>query len=420
MIKSFLDLAVDAVTRRQVPPADLDAVTVRGDEAPSAGAADELWPSVEALYRTGMYPGIQVCIRHRGEVVVHRALGHARGVGPYERVDPERAVPLTLDTPVNLFSASKAVSAMAVHKLEEQEVLSIDDRVADHVPEFARHGKGEITLRQILCHRAGIPSVPGSMFDLDLLADPERMDAIVCDLRPTASIGGPPAYHAVVGGFVLEMVTRRTTGRSLRDVLEDEVRVPLGLERFALGVDPGDVELVAENHPTGLVSVLPLELFFHRAVGAPWERLLRMSNDPRFLTAVVPSGNVIVTAHDVARFYQCLLDGGELDGVRLFDEATVVRALEPQDEGAPFDRRLGMPMRYGAGFMLGSEQLSFFGWGHPRAFGHLGMSNMLTWADPERDLVVALLTTGKPLLGTHLVAFPQLVARIHRTFPAEG
>ena len=62
-------------------------------------------------------------------------------------------------------------------------------------------------------------------------------------------------------------------------------------------------------------------MFFHRALGAPWSRLLRMSNDPRFLTASVPSGNVIVTARDVAAFYQCLLDGGTLDGTRVFAPA---------------------------------------------------------------------------------------------------
>jgi CubicO group peptidase (beta-lactamase class C family) len=74
-------------------------------------------------------------------------------------------------------------------------------------------------------------------------------------------------------------------------------------------------------------------------------------------------------------------------------------------------------MRYSSGFMLGNEQASLYGWDHPRAFGHVGLSNLFTWADPDRDLVVALLTTGKPILGTHLVALPQLIAEIHKAFP---
>lgn len=418
MLRWMVDTTVGALTRRTPVPDDLAAVTVRGVESGRTDEADAVWEGVEALYRTGMHPGIQVCIRHRGEVVVDRAIGHARGVGPDRPPGADGAVPMTLETPVNLFSASKAVTGMLMHKLEEQGVLSIDDRVADHVPDFARHDKGEITLRQVLSHQAGIPIMPRESFDLDLLDDPERAEAVLCDLRPSAPIGGAPAYHAVVGGFIMEMVARHADGRSLRDVLEEEVRRPLGLGRFSFGVDPADVDLVADNVETGLAFVLPLEVLFHRALGAPWGRMLRMSNDPRFLTAVVPSGNTIVTARDAAAFYQCLLNGGELDGVRVFEEATIDRARMAQDVGTPFDRMLGLPMRYSPGFMLGNEGLSLYGWDHPRAFGHLGMSNMLTWADPDRDLVVALLTTGKPMLGTHFRAFPQLIGTIHDTFPA--
>jgi CubicO group peptidase (beta-lactamase class C family) len=80
---------------------------------------------------------------------------------------------------------------------------------------------------------------------------------------------------------------------------------------------------------------------------------------------------------------------------------------------------IGFPFRYGdAGFMHGTSTISPYGWNHPQAFGHIGMSNSFTWADPARDLVVALLTTGKPILGTHLLALPRIFIEIHRAFPA--
>jgi len=81
---------------------------------------------------------------------------------------------------------------------------------------------------------------------------------------------------------------------------------------------------------------------------------------------------------------------------------------------------LGLPMRYSSGLMLGSDSLSLFGWNHPRAFGHVGLSNLFTWADPDRDLVVALLTTGKPVIGPHIVALVQLFCSIHEAFPASA
>lgn len=415
--------AIDAWARRHRAPDDLGPLTDVGAEPGAADpfeaeAAATVWAAVEDLYRTGMHPGIQVCVRHHGDVVLERSLGHARGVDPTKVFDPDGAVPMTVDTPVNLFSASKAVSAMLIHLLAERGRLSLDDRVGDHVPAFARHGKGAITISQVLSHQAGVPLLPPGSLDLEILADTERSDEMLCDLRVTAAIGGAPSYHALTGGFVLDLVARHTDGRDLRQLLEDEVRRPLGLSRMSLGVDPADVDLVAENVETGFAFLLPLDVFFHRALGAPWSRLLRMSNDPRFLTASVPSGNIIVTARDAAAFYQCLLDGGTLDGTRVFAASTVERAREPRVEGTPFDRLLGLPMRYSEGFMLGADGLTLYGWHHADAFGHLGMSNLLTWAEPSRDLVVAILTTGKPMIGPHVLAFPRLIGALHDAYPA--
>lgn len=409
----------DAITRRCPVPDDLETVTTIGRETPH-DATESLWGSVVGLYRTGVHPAIQVCIRHRGEVVLHRSIGHARGVAPGRPIDDAKAVPVDLDTPINLFSAGKAVTTMTMHKLEEQGLLDLDDRVADHVPGFDRHGKGHITIRQVLTHRAGIPSLPPDAFDLDLLADPEWVIEMLCDLAPSRAAGGAPAYHAITGGFVMEAVARHTTGHSLRDLLRTGVKEPLGLQWFDYGVTPGHVDQVASNVITGFPLTPLLSRHLRRLLGRDWEEVVDLSNDPRFLSGVIPSGNVIVTAGDTAAFYQCLLEGGTLDGVRVFEPETVTRAIvDDTGGGVSFDRMIGLPFRYGdAGFMHGTDTISLYGWNHPRAFGHIGMSNSFTWADPDRDLVVAFLTTGKPILGTHILALPRVVFDIDRSFPA--
>lgn len=420
MGRSLVGQITDRVTRRVSVSDDLDSITVHGEEAGDPELVEPVWEEIRGLYRTGVHPGIQVCIRHRGAVVLDRALGHARGNLPGPAAGDRVLVPMSTDTPVNLFSAAKAISAMAVHKLEEQGLLSIDDPVAAHLPGFERHGKGAITIRHVLSHRSGLPHLPPEAFDLDLLLDPGRIEELLCDAVPVAAPGGPPSYDAVLGGFVIEAVSRRAAGRSLRDILASEIRHPLGLRWFHLGVEPGEVDLVAHNVETGFPLLLPLDTMMRRVLGAKWADVLELSNDPRFLSGVIPFGNVIVTARDVATFYQCLLAGGLHQGTRVFEEETVARAVAHQGRGVPLDRMLFMPMRYGAGFMLGSAQLSLYGWNHPRVFGHLGMSNLWTWADPDRELVVALLTTGKPLLGPHLVAIPKTIGSIHRVFPKVG
>ena len=240
---------------------------------------------------------------------------------------------------------------------------------------------------------------------------------MLCDLRPSAEPGGSPAYHAVTGGFVMEAVTRRATGRSLRDVLRTEIKEPLGLDWLDFGVSPEDAGLVAHNVETGLPLGFVIGPFMKRVLGKPWGPVLRMSNDRRFLTGVIPSANVIVTARDVATFYQCLMNGGSIDGTRVFEEETVASAIRAERDEMEIDRMLGMPMRYSTGFMLGTESISLYGWNHPRAFGHVGMSNLFTWADPDRELVVALLPTGKPVIGNHLPALVRLMGGIYEVFP---
>jgi CubicO group peptidase (beta-lactamase class C family) len=417
LLERAVHQAVTVATRRCSVPSDLTPITTLGDEQGDAEVADRIWTMVEDLYRSGMHPAIQVCIRYRGEVVVDRAIGHVRGNYPGRRFDRDRAVALTLDTPINLFSAAKAVSGMVVHKLIELGAFALDDRIADHIPEFERHGKGEVTVRHVLTHRAGVASLPGEAFDLDMLADHERVAEVVCDLRPSGAPGGAPAYHAVTGGLIMEMMSQRTTGRSMRDVLATEIKEPLGLRWLDFGVSPDEVHLIAKNVETGLPAGPLIWGFTNRVLGKPWSQVLRMSNDDRFLTSVIPSANVIVTARDAATFYQCLLNGGSIDGTRVFDEETVARAVEPEGDDIAFDRMLAIPVRYSPGFMLGTESFSLYGWNHPAAFGHLGMSNLFTWADPDNELVVALLTTGKPMLGGHLPALVRLIGGLYEVFP---
>ncbi len=397
---------------------DIESVTHHGVE-PTPGThdgAEAVWRRVVGLYRSGIHPGIQLCIHHHGAVVLDRAIGHARGVRPGRDRDPATVEPMTPRTPVNLFSAGKAVSAMGIHVLAERGALDLDDPVAGHLPGFERHGKHAITIRQVLTHQAGIPVWPPGGFDLDRLADHDWIDELVCDLRPVAAPGGPPAYHALSGGFVLEALTRNVTGTGLRPLVRSSIKDPLGLGWLDLGTAAPEHESLAHNVITGPPFLPPVSSLVRRALGTGWDEAVLMSNDTRFVREVVPSANVVTTARDAARFYSCLLAGGVIDGRQIWAAETVAAAVAPAV--MHFDRRLGLPMRYSAGFMLGSSSLSLYGWNHPHAFGHLGLANSFTWADPDRELVVALLTTGKAALGPHLPALFQLIAQIHRSFPA--
>jgi len=400
-------------------PEDLESITSLGEESPGAGvgadSVERLWSAVEALYRTGVYPAVQVCIRREGHVVLNRAIGHASGNAPDDPVDAPKE-PVTVDTPFCIFSAAKAITAMVIHKLDEQHVLHLEDPVCDFIPEFARHGKHRVTIRHILSHRAGMPQVPRDSITLDTLAEPERVVEALCHERPRTRPGRALAYHAVTGGFILGELVRRVTGKDVRAVLREQIAGPLGLRWLGYGVRSDEVSEVAHNAVTGPPPPPPISTALRAALGAEPAEVVEMSNDPRFLTAIVPSANVVTTAVELSAFYQCLLDGGSLGGVRVFEPSTITHATAEQSIWE-LDLTLGLPLRYGLGFMLGGQYASVLGWDNPLAFGHVGFTNIFSWADPERDLSVAIITSGKPVLSTHAVRLVQLMNEIHDAFP---
>jgi len=390
------------MTTCRVPP-DLGAVTSIGEgeiDPLEAGVAPEglacVWDSVERLYRSGIHPAIQLCVRRRGHVVIDRAIGHARGNGPDDPPEAEKEL-VTPETPFTLFSASKAIPAMLIQLLDERNLLRLDDPVCEYIPEFGIKRKQWITIRHILTHRAGIPNIPPEFLDLDLLTQPDAILELLCQAELTWRPGRQLAYHAITGGFVLAEIVRRVWGRDIRALMNEAVCRPLRFRWMNFGVRPSDVPRVALNYFTGPPVLPPASYIIRRALAGDLRQITELSNDPRFLEGIIPSANVVATANELSRFYQLLLQGGELDGVRVFDRRTIRRATVEQSY-LELDLTLGVPLRYGMGFMLGGQWLSLYGPRTQHAFGHLGLTNIISWADPERAVAATIMTSGKPLL----------------------
>ncbi|MGH2869635.1 MAG: serine hydrolase domain-containing protein [Solirubrobacteraceae bacterium] len=403
----------DPLRRIRVPD-DLDAVTTIGPEADTAGlrprGREAIWKAASDLYRTGMHPAVQVCVRHQGKVVLDRAIGHARGNGPHDAQSSVK-LPATPETPFVTYSCSKAVTAVVIHLLHERGVLDLESPVSAYIPGYGRHGKAQITIAHVLAHRAGVPNLPREVFELDRLGDRDFLVSALSDARPFARPGRFLAYHAVSGGYILGEVVHQVTGQDIRTVLAEEVLDPLGMRWTNYGAAERDLDQVALNYLTGPPTAPPASQLVSRALGLPLDALIESSNDPRFQTAIVPSANLISTAREFSRFYELLCRGGELDGVRVLAAKTIRAALREQSH-LEVDLSLGWPTRFSYGFMLGSRVLSLYGRDTQHAFGHLGFTNMLTWADPQRALSCAVMTNGKPLLYPELSRFYLLMAKV--------
>lgn len=407
---------------------DLKAVTcidgageVSAEDAGLTDAGlDAIWRTVEALYRTGVNPGIQLALRHRGKLVMNRSIGHSRGNGPNDAPSAAKQL-MAPDTPFCYFSASKAVTALLIHMLAEDGLVSMIDPISFYLPEFGQEGKQDITIHQILSHRGGIPGLPASA-GLDALWDQDEVWRLLCETKPIAVDGRNLAYHAITGGFVLGRLLEKVTGLTLNEFIDLRLRQPMGMRHFTYGVPDGNVGAVAMNYATGPTPRPPLSWVVKRALGADIYTVAEIANDPRFLRTVIPAGNLVGTAEEMSRFYQMMLNEGRWGGKQVCSPLTVRRAICPHGT-VQLDRTLLIPMRFSAGFMLGMSPVGLWGPGSRKAFGHVGLINKWCWADPQRDISVTLLTSGIPIFAhhlPHLARFVWTVCRVCQPQPGQS
>jgi CubicO group peptidase (beta-lactamase class C family) len=127
---------------------------------------------------------------------------------------------------------------------------------------------------------------------------------------------------------------------------------------------------------------------------------------------------MVTTAEEIGAFYQMLLDGGSWLGKQVLRPETVFRATH---EAGPhsFDGTLGIPLRFSPGFMLGGTPFGLFGPRSQQAFGHIGLANNITWADPERRISVAMVVSGIPLVAGNIGALVRLMTAVSAACPRE-
>src|SRR5690606_38327514 len=116
-------------------------------------------------------------IRRHGKIILNRAIGHTHGNGPNDSQLSEKILAKP-DSLYNLFSASKAISAVVIHHMAENGLLDLDDYLCTYLPEFEKGHKKHISIAHVLSHQSGVPSIPPEALDLDILQDSEALRGI--------------------------------------------------------------------------------------------------------------------------------------------------------------------------------------------------------------------------------------------------
>ena len=319
------------------------------------------------------------------------------GVTERDSVDPYHDNHLQM-----VFSTTKGATAICAHMLVERGQLDLAAPVADYWPEFAAHGKGDIPVGWLLCHKSGLVDV-GAPMTFDDALDWDTVTAALADSTPLWTPGTQHGYHAVTYGWLVGELIRRVSGRSIGTFFADEVAGPLGLE-FWIGLPDDQIERVVNLIPPGpppgvhfgkpddpqpnMIEMLQLLLgadsLIARALTAPGGAFADVEawNRPEVWKAEIPAANGITNASSLARMYAATV--GEVDGVRLLSHDTLMTAIEPQTSGA--DAVLIFEIPFGFGFMRDAPFAKF---GSPTAFGHYGAGGSVGFADHEAGIAFA-------------------------------
>lgn len=300
--------------------------------APLAG----LEAALRRVVRTHRIPGAAVALFSR------------RGtewVGAFGLADPATARPVQPATPFRVGSITKTAVAVAVMRLVEAGELGLADEVRDLVPGLPLGNPWEATdpvrLVHLLEHSAGLDDVhfdevidhqgrEDRPLDEVLARHPERLRV---RWRP-----GTRFAYCNRGYLLLGRILERVAGRPFDRALAELVLEPVGMAHASLRREPGRGEPPAQGHAAPGVPV-PYE--------PAWFR---------------PAAALLASVEDLARLGRLLLEGGELDGARILDRATVARMERATSTAAA---RAGIEAGYGLGIGTRLEH-------GVRALGHYG------------------------------------------------
>jgi CubicO group peptidase (beta-lactamase class C family) len=348
------------------------------------------------------------CIYQDGEKVVDLW----GGVRDRASGEPWRA-----DTMVVVHSTTKGLAAMVLALAHSRRWLDYEERVSAYWSEFAQAGKERTTVRQLLSHQAGLFAFDEPV-DREVIADLDRLAAIMARQRPAWEPGERQAYHAISLGFYEGELLRRIDPehRSLGRFFDDEIRKPLGLDFYLrLPESIPDARLAPLETPrrwrilTGMPLPIVLSSMSRRSV--LYRSLIDNPGtgfyvDPERVCVrnlEAPSGLGVGSARAIARAYGVFASGGRELGLRSETiEALMAPAIPPRR--GFYDECFRSPAQFSLGFMKPSETFRF---GHPGAFGAPGAGGSMGYADPETGIGYGYVTNR---MGTDLRGDPRDVA----------
>ncbi|MGR7024743.1 serine hydrolase domain-containing protein [Geodermatophilus sp. URMC 62] len=346
------------------------------------GSCDDRFSGVrEALERQldGDELGASVAVDLDGETVVDLWGGYR---------DLDRTTPWTEDTIVNGWSTTKTVLALAALLLVERGELDVYAPVADYWPEFAARGKKDVEVRHLLSHTSGVSGWERPFSIRDMYDWPSATERLAAQ-APWWEPGTASGYHANNQGHLVGEVVRRITNTTFRQFVATEIARPLGAD-YQVGAREADWPRIAPVVPPPRSDDDPQppdpEAVVVKTFTGPVSSA-EAANTPEWRRADLGALNGHTNARGLLQVLRVLSLGGTAGGVRLLSPETIDLVFDQQSDGV--DLVLGVPLRFGIGYCLGSPVVPYVPPGRTFFWGGWGGSMIVM--DLDRRLTISYL-----------------------------
>jgi CubicO group peptidase (beta-lactamase class C family) len=331
----------------------------------------------------GVLPSAQVAVARQGKLAALRTFGSA--------VQGGRQQPATDQTLYCIYSSTKGIVSAAAWLLLEDDLLRLDEKVADIIPEFGTNAKERITVEQLVTHTGGFPYAP---LGPDRWNDRDQRLEAFSRWRLNWEPGSRFEYHATSAHWVIAEIIERRTQTDFRQFIRDRLLQPMDLEELFLGLPAQFDDRVAEVRQ--MVPPVPPP----GGWGEVTPEALLLFNRPENRRVGVPGGGGITGAAELALFYQPLINGGETaGGRRIVKSATIARATAVLTGETHRDPIMDVPVNRAVGVVVAGDdgKSHMRGFGRtcsPRAFGHGGAGGQIAFGDPQSGVSVGYCTNG--------------------------
>ena len=301
--------------------------------------------------------------------------------GGFKKNDDEKWEENTI---VNVFSATKGIYEIIVSILIDQNILDLEKYVSYYWDAFKKNNKNQIKLKHILSHQSGLYRFKEKITQRDLL-DWNKIISILENQDPDHKAGEKTYYHAKTHGYLIGEIIRRTTKKSLGQLLNEIISKKLGLD-FYIGTPQDQISNIANLYQNTIEKNNSLNF---NAFNNP-EHDINFYNTKDWQTAQVPAMNGHGNARSIAKIYDVIVNDLILDKKNLLSQKSLKKCLK--ESSNRIDQSLKLPIRWtDIGLILRGGWL--FG-KNKESFGHNGWGGSVGFADPNLGIGISY-TTNK-------------------------